>query len=63
MKFRAIFEMAYFCLYATHHVQNSLGGWKTELPDGLGISDSEDTYKYYGTFTDLLEKENNSGFT
>ena len=63
MKFRAIFRMAHFCLYVTCHMQNSPGGWKTKLPEGPGISDSRDTYKYYGTFTDLLEKENNSGFT
>ena len=46
----------HFCLYATHHVQNSHGSWKTELPDGPGIPNSEDTYKYCGTCTDLLEK-------
>lgn len=63
MKFRGMFEMAHAGLYATRHMQNSLGGWETELPRGPETSDSEDTYKYYWISIDPLEKEDNSGFT
>lgn len=64
MKFRAIFACI-FALLPVCYPPRAKFTWelKTELPDGPGIPNSEDTYKYCGTCTDLLEKENNNGFT